>query len=116
MVLKAMLNGDLAPVFRSSEVASLFYHTNGTSYSRLSSSPFNQIFGVKRPFQLIQPPNCIAGTWLLDLFFQIGLVLGVVKITSHDQRQNLTALDFHFWTQPLYQVPGIFINLVQPFD
>ena len=47
--------------------------------------------------------TAIAGTWLLRLvLFKLVWSSGVVKITSHDPTwQNLTALDFHFWTQPI---------------
>ncbi|MGB0645786.1 MAG: lipase maturation factor family protein [Bradymonadia bacterium] len=47
--------------------------------------------------------TAIAGIWLLRLvLFKLIWSSGVVKITSHDPTwQNLTALDFHFWTQPI---------------
>jgi predicted DCC family thiol-disulfide oxidoreductase YuxK len=69
--------------------------------------------------------------WLL---FRLMLMSGVVKLTSGDQSWwNLTALDYHYWTQPLptplawwaSQLPGWFqaisimvmfaIELVAPF-
>jgi predicted DCC family thiol-disulfide oxidoreductase YuxK len=48
------------------------------------------------------------GFFLLKLLlFKLMLMSGVVKLTSHDDSWwNLTALDYHYWTQPLPTVIG----------
>lgn len=44
-----------------------------------------------------------AGVWLMRLvLFKLMLMSGAVKLTSGDPTwQDLTALDFHYWTQPI---------------
>ena len=45
------------------------------------------------------------------LLFKLMLLSGVVKLTSGDPSWwNLTALDYHYWTQPLPTVPGWWID------
>lgn len=76
-----------------------------------------------------------AGHFLLKLLlFKLMLMSGVVKLTSGDDSWwNLTALDYHYWTQPLptvlgwwaHQAPGwfgqlstffvLFVECVVPF-
>ncbi|MFL6590989.1 MAG: lipase maturation factor family protein [Chthoniobacterales bacterium] len=53
------------------------------------------------------------GLFLLKLLlFKLMLMSGVVKLTSEDQSWwNLTALDYHYWTQPLPTVLGWWANL-----
>jgi hypothetical protein len=48
--------------------------------------------------------------WLFQwLLFRLMFESGVVKLTSHDVTwRNLTALSFHYWTQPLPTVIGWF--------
>lgn len=48
-----------------------------------------------------EPP--VAGLWLMRLLlFKLMLMSGVVKLTSGDPTwQDLTALDYHYWTQPI---------------
>jgi predicted DCC family thiol-disulfide oxidoreductase YuxK len=52
------------------------------------------------------PVSCVALFLLKFFLFKLMFMSGVVKLTSHDQCWwNLTALDYHYWTQPL---PTIF--------
>src|SRR6476469_69442 len=53
-------------------------------------------------------PVSRAGLFLLKfLLFKLMLMSGVVKLTSGDTSwANLTALDYHYWTQPLPTVIG----------
>ena len=55
-----------------------------------------------------EPPFSRAGFFLLRLLlFKLMLMSGVVKLTSGDDSWwNLTALDYHYWTQPLPTVIG----------
>lgn len=48
-----------------------------------------------------EPP--VAGVWLMRLLlFKLMLMSGAVKLTSGDPTwQDLTALDYHYWTQPI---------------
>jgi predicted DCC family thiol-disulfide oxidoreductase YuxK len=54
------------------------------------------------------PPLSGVGLFLLKLLlFKLMLMSGVVKLTSGDDSWwNLTALDYHYWTQPLPTVLG----------
>jgi len=53
-------------------------------------------------------PFSRVGLFLLKLLlFKFLFMSGVVKLTSHDESWwNLTALDYHYWTQPLPTVIG----------
>jgi predicted DCC family thiol-disulfide oxidoreductase YuxK len=53
-------------------------------------------------------PFSRVGFFLLKLLlFKLLFMSGVVKLTSHDESWwNLTALDYHYWTQPLPTVIG----------
>jgi lipase maturation factor 1 len=52
------------------------------------------------------PISAVAFFLLKFLLFKLMFMSGVVKLTSHDSGWwNLTALDYHYWTQPL---PTIF--------
>jgi predicted DCC family thiol-disulfide oxidoreductase YuxK len=53
-------------------------------------------------------PFSHVGFFLLKLLlFKLLFMSGVVKLTSHDESWwNLTALDYHYWTQPLPTVIG----------
>lgn len=55
-----------------------------------------------------EAPFSRAGFFLLKLLlFKLMLMSGVVKLTSGDDSWwNLTALDYHYWTQPLPTVIG----------
>ena len=55
-----------------------------------------------------EAPFSGAGFFLLKLLlFKLMLMSGVVKLTSHDDAWwNLTALDYHYWSQPLPTVIG----------
>ncbi|MEY2499190.1 MAG: hypothetical protein QOD12_2746 [Verrucomicrobiota bacterium] len=55
-----------------------------------------------------EAPLSRAGLFLLRLLlFKLMLMSGVVKLTSGDDSWwNLTALDYHYWTQPLPTVIG----------
>ena len=55
-----------------------------------------------------EPPFSRAGLFLLKfLLFKLMLMSGVVKLTSGDDCWwNLTALDYHYWSQPLPTVFG----------
>src|SRR5688572_10022431 len=55
-----------------------------------------------------EAPFSRAGFFLLKLLlFKLMLMSGVVKLTSGDESWwNLTALDYHYWTQPLPTVIG----------
>lgn len=50
-----------------------------------------------------EPEPPVAGVWLTRLLlFKLMLMSGAVKLTSGDPTwQDLTALDYHYWTQPL---------------
>ncbi|MEY2511311.1 MAG: hypothetical protein QOE26_2074 [Verrucomicrobiota bacterium] len=56
----------------------------------------------------IEAPFSRVGMFLLKLLlFKLLFMSGVVKLTSHDESWwNLTALDYHYWTQPLPTVIG----------
>src|SRR6059058_3482989 len=58
------------------------------------------------------PPVSRAGLFLLKLLlFKLILMSGVVKLTSGDDSWwNLTALDYHYWSQPLPTVIGWFAD------
>ena len=53
---------------------------------------------------------CLPRVWLFQwLLFRLMFESGLVKLTSHDVTwRNLTALSFHYWTQPLPTVVGWF--------
>jgi predicted DCC family thiol-disulfide oxidoreductase YuxK len=55
-----------------------------------------------------EAPFSRVGFFLLKLLlFKLLFMSGVVKLTSHDESWwNLTALDYHYWTQPLPTVIG----------
>src|SRR5438094_6796199 len=55
------------------------------------------------PSRQQEPPVSRAGLFLLKLLlFKLMLMSGVVKLTSGDPSWwNLTALDYHYWSQPL---------------
>jgi predicted DCC family thiol-disulfide oxidoreductase YuxK len=55
-----------------------------------------------------EAPFSRVGFFLLKvLLFKLMFMSGVVKLSSHDDSWwNLTALDFHYWTQPLPTVIG----------
>ena len=55
------------------------------------------------PMRGVEPPVSRAGLFLLKfLLFKLLLMSGVVKLTSGDDCWwNLTALDYHYWSQPL---------------
>jgi predicted DCC family thiol-disulfide oxidoreductase YuxK len=55
-----------------------------------------------------EAPFSRVGLFLLKLLlFKFLFMSGVVKLTSHDESWwNLTALDYHYWTQPLPTVIG----------
>jgi len=55
-----------------------------------------------------EAPFSRAGFFLLKLLlFKLMFMSGVVKLTSGDDSWwKLTALDYHYWTQPLPTVPG----------
>ncbi len=55
----------------------------------------------------LAPPSRAALFLLHFLLFKLMLMSGVVKLTSGDASwANLTALDYHYWTQPLPTVIG----------
>src|SRR5438552_8920882 len=60
------------------------------------------------PSRQQEPPVSRAGLFLLKLLlFTLMLMSGVVKLTSGDGSWwNLTALDYHYWSQPLPTVFG----------
>jgi hypothetical protein len=60
------------------------------------------------PKRMTEPPLSRGGLFLLKLLlFKLMLMSGVVKLTSGDESWwNLTALDYHYWTQPLPTVIG----------
>ena len=60
------------------------------------------------PSRQQEPPVSRAGLFLLKLLlFKLMLMSGVVKLTSGDPSWwNLTALDYHYWSQPLPTVFG----------
>ena len=66
-------------------------------------APFRWRMGTAR-----DAPFSRAGFFLLKLLlFKLMLMSGVVKLTSGDDSWwNLTALDYHYWTQPLPTVIG----------
>ena len=63
---------------------------------------------IPRLTRKINPPLSRVGLLLLKLLlFKLMLMSGVVKLTSGDDSWwNLTALDYHYWTQPLPTTPG----------
>src|SRR6266581_2176456 len=60
------------------------------------------------PSRQQEPPVSRAGLFLVKLLlFKLMLMSGVVKLTSGDPSWwNLTALDYHYWSQPLPTVFG----------
>jgi predicted DCC family thiol-disulfide oxidoreductase YuxK len=69
----------------------IFFAPSGWRMSRGGGAPFSRI-----------------GFFLLKLLlFKLMLMSGIVKLTSGDDSWwNLTALDYHYWTQPLPTVLG----------
>jgi predicted DCC family thiol-disulfide oxidoreductase YuxK len=72
-----------------------------------ASSTFAQLRRDK-PIPATAAPVSRAGLFLLKfLLFKLMLMSGVVKLTSGDPSWwNLTALDYHYWSQPLPTVFG----------
>jgi lipase maturation factor 1 len=60
------------------------------------------------PASTVDPPISRAGLFLLKvLLFKLMIMSGVVKLTSGDDSWlNLSALDYHYWSQPLPTVIG----------
>jgi lipase maturation factor 1 len=60
------------------------------------------------PKRGVDPPVCRAALFLLKvLLFKLLVMSGVVKLTSGDDSWwDLTALDYHYWSQPLPTVIG----------
>ena len=71
------------------------------------SSAFAKLWRDKPPSAKAAPVSR-AGLFLLKLLlFKLMLMSGVVKLTSGDDSWwNLTALDYHYWSQPLPTVFG----------
>jgi predicted DCC family thiol-disulfide oxidoreductase YuxK len=69
--------------------------------------PRNLLVWPRSPQPSTAPVSC-AGLFLLKLLlFKLMLMSGVVKLTSGDDSWwNLTALDYHYWSQPLPTVFG----------
>jgi len=75
----------------------------------------------RMPWRGRHPPPSRAGLWLLwFLLFKLMFLSGAVKLLCMDETWwNLTALDFHYWTQPLptwtawyaHQLPAWFQKL-----
>ena len=65
--------------------------------------PTELIFLARSPSPATAAPVSRAGLFLLKfLLFKLMLMSGVVKLTSGDDCWwNLTALDYHYWSQPL---------------
>ena len=65
--------------------------------------PRQLVLWPRSPPQAIPSPVSAAGLFLLKLLlFKLMLMSGVVKLTSGDDSWwNLTALDYHYWSQPL---------------
>lgn len=71
-----------------------------------------------RPGLLASAPPTAAGLWILRLLvFKLMFLSGYVKLASGDQTwRSLTALDYHYWTQPIpnplswyvHQLPSAF--------
>ncbi len=63
------------------------------------------------------PPLSRVAVFLLQfLLFKLMLLSGVVKLTSGDASWwNLTALDYHYWTQPLPTVLGWWADQAPPW-
>src|SRR5258707_10950067 len=59
-----------------------------------------------------EPPVSRAAIFLLKLLlFKLMVMSGVVKLTSGDDSWfNLTALDYHYWSQPLPTVIGLWAD------
>ncbi len=77
----------------------------------LLEAGFLAIFFAPRTWRLSakhEAPLSYVGLFLLKfLLFKLMFMSGVVKLTSGDDSWwNLTALDYHYWTQPLPTVPG----------
>jgi hypothetical protein len=60
----------------------------------------------------VATPGSVVGLWLARaLCLKLMLLSGIVKLTSGDPTwRNLTALSFHFWTQPLPAWPALLAN------
>ncbi len=70
--------------------------------------PRELIWWPRSPAPAAAAPVSRAGLFLLKLLlFKLMLMSGVVKLTSGDDSWwNLTALDYHYWSQPLPTVFG----------
>src|SRR6266478_111408 len=70
--------------------------------------PRELIWWPRSPAPAAAAPVSRAGLFLLKLLlFKLMLISGVVKLTSGDDSWwNLTALDYHYWSQPLPTVFG----------
>ncbi len=65
------------------------------------------------PRGILQNPHPAARLLLWWLLFRLMFSSGVVKLSSGDPTwANLTALDFHYWTQPLPNAVSWFMNLL----
>ena len=63
--------------------------------------------------QAAPPPVLISVILLWGLLFRLVFESGVVKLTSGDPTwRDLTALDYHFWTQPLATWTAWYVNLM----
>jgi predicted DCC family thiol-disulfide oxidoreductase YuxK len=74
-----------------------------TGFLALFFAPWSWRMNANNP-----APFSRGGMFLLKLLlFKLLFMSGVVKLTSHDESWwNLTALDYHYWTQPLPTVIG----------
>jgi len=61
----------------------------------------------------VRPVSALALFLLWWLLFRLTFQSGIVKLTSGDPTwRNLTALDYHFWTQPLPTWTAWYVNLL----
>jgi lipase maturation factor 1 len=118
-VISILLMAGLAPVFSTALLFVLYLSLTIAGQTFLSfqwdilllEAGFLAIFfapPVWRMNAARESPFSRAGFFLLRLLlFKLLLMSGVVKLTSGDDSWwNLTALDYHYWTQPLPTVIG----------
>ncbi len=69
-----------------------------------------------RPGLLADAPPTVAGLWIVRLLlFKLMFLSGYVKLASGDATwRGLTALDYHYWTQPIPNLASWFVHQLPP--
>lgn len=88
----------------------LGYQWDALLLETLLCAAFVVPFRIRPQLSGDRPPRRL-GIWVLRLLmFKLMLLSGLVKLTSHDPYwKSLTALEFHYWTQPLPASTSAFV-------